>query len=392
GVSLSGPATNCGRSLGTLARGASVVVRCTTNAGAFLDRTYRFRATSGGKTAVSNRVEVRTLKHHTNYWSTTLPNAPKAGTVALAAGNKIDAPVALAPPTASAGPNTPPVRWLVTSVFEKGRGVPTQGSVARPTGKVTFDLAEGVPVRVALAARNGAGTGARTPLTPFLTPRPTVNWPYASPTEQVEGILQVVDGRAPTADELTWYLARLQAGASPADVIADRLDRGRWPTQVEPLIRLYAAYFGRPPDSSGLRFWSEQRANGRTLDRISSTFAGSSEFIRKSGSLDNRAFVRFVYSSVLGRSPDAPGLAYWVARLDAGWTRGRVMTTFSESSEGKRKLAPQVGPTLVTAALLGRPPSVAEAQPATEWLAGGGSLNTVIDGVRSSQAYADHVG
>lgn len=393
-VVLSGPGTSCGRTLGPIAAGASVVVRCSTDAGTSLDRSFRFHATVGGEKASSNRVEVRRLQHHTNYWSTTLPNAPKVGTVALGTGNTIVAPVTLTP-NGSAGPTTPPIRWLVATALEPGRAVPTQGTVLAPAGATTsaaVALAEGVPVRLAIAARNGAGTGARTPLTPFLTPRPTVSWPHASPAEQVTGIFQVLEGRAPSPGEQALYLNRLQSGWSPADVIEDRLERGTWPKQVEPMLRLYAAYFGRPADASGLAYWLDQRARGRTLDRISSTFAASAEFKRNTGSLDDTAFVRFVYRSVLGRTPDAAGEAYWVKRLQGGWTRGRVMTTFSESSEGKAKLAPQAGPTLVWVALLGRPPSAAEAQPATDWLSAGGSLDTVIDGVRSSDEFADRVG
>jgi hypothetical protein len=392
GVTLTGPNTNCGRSLGTLAVGASVVVRCSTTASPYLDSTYRFRAASGTKTVASNRVEVRTLRHQTNYWSTTLPNAPAVGTVSLGDGNTIHSPVTLAPPTASAGPSTPPVRWLVATALEPGRAIPTQGAVVPPRGTSTIAFAEGVPIQVAFAARNGAGTGARTPLTPFLTPRPATRWPYASTAEQVSGTFQLVDGRDPTPAELAASVARLQAGEAPARLIGERLRTGRWPTEVEPLIRLYAAYFGRPPDAAGLQYWLAKRANGRTLDRISSTFAASEEFKRSTGSLDDAAFVRFVYAKVLGRSPDASGLAYWVKRLGSGWARGRVMTAFSESGEGKAKLAPQVGPTVVSTALLGRPPSAAEAQPATDWLRAGGSLDTVIDGVRSSDAFADHVG
>jgi hypothetical protein len=42
-------------------------------------------------------------------------------------------------------------------------------------------------------------------------------------------------------------------------------------------------------------------------------------------------------------------------------------------------------------ALLGRPPTAAAAQPATDWLRAGGSFDTVIDGIRSSDAYASAV-
>ncbi|WP_421118219.1 5-(carboxyamino)imidazole ribonucleotide mutase [Aquihabitans daechungensis] len=344
GVKVTGAGTTCGRSLGTVSVGRTIVFRCTTTAAKPLDRTYRIRATSGSTTVASNRVEVRRLVHATNYWSTSLPNAPKVGSVVLGSGATVVAPVALAPPTAGLPPGVPPVRWLVTSAFEQGRAVPTQGSVVSPTGPATIALTEGVPVRVALAARNGAGTGARSPLTPYLTPRPTVSWPFASPAEQVAGIFEAVDGRAPTTAELNGYLGRLQGGEPPAEVIEERLATGIWPTQVEPLVRLYVAYLGRPPDASGLRFWMAQRSKGRTLNSISSSFAASSEFRRSTGGLDDAAFVRFVYDHVLHRSPDAAGLAFWRGRLRSGWTRGRVMTSFSESAEGRTELRPP-GPT-----------------------------------------------
>ena len=64
------------------------------------------------------------------------------------------------------------------------------------------------------------------------------------------------------------------------------------------------------------------------------------------------------------------------------------MTSFSESSEGRTKLAPVVDPSLVSIALLGAPPTASAIGPARDWLAAGGSLLTVIDGVRSSDAYA----
>ena len=69
------------------------------------------------------------------------------------------------------------------------------------------------------------------------------------------------------------------------------------------------------------------------------------------------AFVRFVYTSVLRRNPDAAGLGYWTGRLRAGWSRGRVMTSFSESSEGRRRLAGPTNITLISLAMLGSVPS-----------------------------------
>jgi hypothetical protein len=99
------------------------------------------------------------------------------------------------------------------------------------------------------------------------------------------------------------------------------------------VTRLYKAYFLRNPDHGGFTFWLARRGEGRTLVSISSTFAGSSEFKRRYGTLDNGEFVDLVYRNVFGRDPDSGGRAYWVKKLDAGTSRGQVMANFSQSSE-----------------------------------------------------------
>jgi len=102
------------------------------------------------------------------------------------------------------------------------------------------------------------------------------------------------------------------------------------------VYRLYRAYFLREPDQGGFGYWYLQSASGRSLASISETFARSSEFRRRYGSLDDRRFVDLVYRNVLGRSADAGGSAYWLARLGKGASRGSVMVAFSDSSEYRR--------------------------------------------------------
>ncbi|MEL7211003.1 MAG: DUF4214 domain-containing protein, partial [Actinomycetota bacterium] len=61
--------------------------------------------------------------------------------------------------------------------------------------------------------------------------------------------------------------------------------------------------------------------------------ATSAEFRQQYGALSNRAFVERIYQNVLGRAPDAQGLAHWTETLDGGAARGAVMIGFSESAE-----------------------------------------------------------
>lgn len=73
------------------------------------------------------------------------------------------------------------------------------------------------------------------------------------------------------------------------------------------ISRLYQAYFRRNPDASGFYFWQGQRAAGLDLGSVSSSFAGSTEFVNTYGSVANDSFVDLVYANVLGRVAD-PGV------------------------------------------------------------------------------------
>ncbi len=97
--------------------------------------------------------------------------------------------------------------------------------------------------------------------------------------------------------------------------------------------RLYLAYFGREPDAGGLEHWMRRRVDGAAVAQVSAAFADSDEFARTYGELDDPAFVDLVYRNVMGRAADPGGRAFWVERLAQGVPRGEVMTAFAESNE-----------------------------------------------------------
>ncbi|MFW2383607.1 MAG: DUF4214 domain-containing protein [Acidimicrobiales bacterium] len=105
------------------------------------------------------------------------------------------------------------------------------------------------------------------------------------------------------------------------------------PQLGDQIRRLYLAYFDREPDAAGFAAWKVVRATGASLDAVSAEFAASTEFQNTYGALDNGAFVDLVYNNVLGRDPDGAGRAFWIGQLEAGATRGSVMTGFSEGEE-----------------------------------------------------------
>lgn len=151
--------------------------------------------------------------------------------------------------------------------------------------------------------------------------------------------------------------AKVRNGASPERAIADLANAPAFAGKRPALVRLYVAYFKRLPDLGGLNYWVGKLEGGMKLDKVSATFAASNEFKTKYGNTTNEQFVKLVYVNVFNRQPDAGGLAYWTKKLDQGLSRGTVLTNFSESSEGKRRLEGYVGATLLSLGMLGRMPT-----------------------------------
>lgn len=97
--------------------------------------------------------------------------------------------------------------------------------------------------------------------------------------------------------------------------------------------RLYQAAFDRAPDVPGLGYQMRALDSGLSLGQVAAHFIASPEFQSTYGALSDAAFVRELYDNVLGREPEAQGLAYHVARLEQGAGRENVLAGFSESPE-----------------------------------------------------------
>ena len=115
-------------------------------------------------------------------------------------------------------------------------------------------------------------------------------------------------------------------------------DAGDTAAQV---ARLYQAGLGRAPDQGGLNYWIAALQNGAPLADLATGFLSSPEFAGRFGTgLGNSAFVSAIYDNVLGRPPEAAGLAFWTAGLDRGGvTRGETLAGISESGENRSRTA-----------------------------------------------------
>lgn len=110
------------------------------------------------------------------------------------------------------------------------------------------------------------------------------------------------------------------------------------------VYRLYQAAFDRAPDVQGLGYWIDAGDRGVSLAAVAQGFIDSMEFSSSYGQLDNMAFVTRLYLNVLGRQPDAGGLAYHLDLLERGVTRrNETLLAFSESGENQQALASVIG-------------------------------------------------
>ena len=201
------------------------------------------------------------------------------------------------------------------------------------------------------------------------------------------------DGRPPTSSEAAEWRARLINGEYSVDSLIDLSAHTTvWSGKRAPVIRLYWAFFHRKPDLDGMNYWVRQLDSGRSLAWGASRYAGSSEFKTTYGALSNRAFVSLVYQNVFDRLADPGGLDYWTGKLDVGTkTRGDVMANFSESSEGKRRMAPQVDVILIWVGMLRTMPSESSFTTWVTLLAAGNPSELLAKGIRTGSPYAARV-
>ncbi|MBC9205954.1 DUF4214 domain-containing protein [Roseomonas aerophila] len=107
-------------------------------------------------------------------------------------------------------------------------------------------------------------------------------------------------------------------------------------SQTAEVVRVYGTILGREPEAKGLTYWVEHMQKGMTVAEVSESFFDSPEFIARFGGLSHQALVISLYREALGREPEAGGLAYHLARLDAGQDRGQIIANFVQSPEAAR--------------------------------------------------------
>jgi len=94
---------------------------------------------------------------------------------------------------------------------------------------------------------------------------------------------------------------------------------------------LYASFFNRAPDSSGLTYW-EGRASGAsdfdTFNEISAGFAGHYKFSEIYDGMGNQEFVEAIYVNTLGSVGDTEGISFWTDSLGGDLSRSEMVASF----------------------------------------------------------------
>jgi hypothetical protein len=257
-----------------------------------------------------------------------------------------------------------------------------QVAVPAPTTVYTWtDAPGGKTIRSSVTAVNAYGStadivGAPDVLIPPDVVAPPVNPPATNPerpfalgawNDVITRTYKEFVGRTPKLDEMTfWRFFITQGNPNDATLEARRLEfvanLAEDAEQTDgPAIRLYTAYFGRTPDTGGVKYWSKKLRSGTTLLNVSDFFSTSSEFKNTYGDIDEAEFVALIYKNVLLRNPDGTGFSFWTRQLQSGrYSRAEVMIGFSESSEFKLKSISRVGTTIAYVHMLNRVPTAGE--------------------------------
>lgn len=84
---------------------------------------------------------------------------------------------------------------------------------------------------------------------------------------------------------------------------------------------LYVAYYGRPADPAGLKYWASQAdANGGDLSKIIGAFSNTPEAtaLQHGASETPEHRIDALYTNLLGRDADPAGMSYWKGQVDSG--------------------------------------------------------------------------
>jgi hypothetical protein len=153
------------------------------------------------------------------------------------------------------------------------------------------------------------------------------------------------------------------------------------PSNAAFLSAVYEDLLGRAPDAGGLAFFEGLLAAGVSRAQVAYDIATSPEY--------RSNFVQFIYAYFLGRPADPGGLASWVGALNAGWSDQQVVEGIMDSAEFYAHAGGTPGSfvTAIYGDLLGRAPDPGGLASWVGLLNAGASRGAVVGGILYSNEY-----
>jgi hypothetical protein len=109
------------------------------------------------------------------------------------------------------------------------------------------------------------------------------------------------------------------------------------------VARLYYGVLGRAPDAAGLAGWTGVADGGpSSFESITQAFLNSAEYTNAHTGISNTQFVDALYVDALGRHGAASELQGWVGAISQGLSRADVAWDISESSEAQAHQLPNI--------------------------------------------------
>jgi hypothetical protein len=112
------------------------------------------------------------------------------------------------------------------------------------------------------------------------------------------------------AGGLAYWTGLLNTGAATRLQVVQGIN-GSVEHFAQEVVTFYATIFGRPAEPTGQAYWQQQLQQGNSEETVVSAMLLTPEFLNKG----DKNFIDFLYTSLLGRPPEAQGEAYWLDQL-----------------------------------------------------------------------------
>lgn len=138
-------------------------------------------------------------------------------------------------------------------------------------------------------------------------------------------------GRAPSSAELAAGVSEVSTSGRTA-FEQGLVYSNEWTAHV--VHDLYVTLLGREPDAGGLAYWVARVRAGMAVRDVAISLYGSAEYYAAHGGAPG-PYVTALYDAILHRAPDADGLAYWTGQVATHGTAW-VAAAFYQSLESRQ--------------------------------------------------------